>query len=204
MFVCTKLDNVIKSLPGRIIVTTSNGLSYNDEIDFGDGQKLFIDGASRKRHNAHSVGFVVWSGVDGIDVGVEALLHYSCMGNHDGMNVVDLGDGKVGYVVADEHILGWRSCGMYHSFEDWVFLRRQMVDSDFDGIIELGVETRTMSTGVRGGVATHVCGLSDQGISIGSDVYFEERLRSEYNFGWGEDFVVLPNHLILGYNVGRG
>ena len=185
----------MRTLKERVIVITDNDKGYSDSIDFG-GKKLYFDGGSRKHHYAHSVCEVVCSGIEGIEVGESVLVSYQAFGNFDDLNSVEIswyGRDRVGFVIGQEHVLGVVRDGDFEAFGDWVFLKSIKHEGD-GSLLTLGMDTR-IETNVKKGVGVYWSGGIDA--VRGDEIYFDERFRSEYEFGYGNKFIVLPKDLLL-------
>lgn len=188
----------MRTLKDRVIVITPNDKGYSDSIDF-DGKKLYFDGASRKHHHAHSVVEVVCTGIEGIEVGDKVLVSYQAFGNFDDINSVEIswyGRDRIGFVIGQEHILGVVRDGEFEALGEWVFLKP--IKHEVDGeLVTLGLDTR-IDTNVKKGVGTYWSGDIDA--VKGDEICFDERFRSEYEFGYSNKFIVLPKELLLWKN----
>ena len=70
--------------------------------------------------------------------------------------------------------------GDFEALGDWVFLKS--IKHESEGLVTLGMDTR-IETNVRKGVGIYWSGGIDA--VRGDEIYFDERFRSEYEFGYG-------------------
>lgn len=200
----------MKCIAGKVIIKLPNDKAWQNEIDFGNGQKLYIEGSLRVEHYAHSIGEVVVSGVDGLMTGEKVGLSYQALCNYDWVDchgkvtmVPEKAvarvfhnqfehEGETLFTIEKEHILCKISDEKYDGFGDWVLMKS--IKHESTGIIKtLGSDTRT-DTNIEQGVGVYVSG--DLPVKEGAILLFAEKFRSEYEFGYNNKFIVLKKDYI--------
>ena len=189
----------MKAIRNTVILKFKNNKAWQDEIDFGDGQKIYIEGSLKVEHNAHSVGEVVESGIDGINKGDKLGVSYQVLSNYDWIgqqrvfnNSFEM-DGDVLFIAGKDFILcKIKEDGSYEQFGEWILMKPVIHESKSE-ILTLGVDTRA-NTNVLSGEGEYVCGDIDA--KEGQRCLFQEKFRSEYSFGWKNDFIVLKKDYI--------
>ena len=164
---------------------------------------MYIDGTFNPEQWANSIGDVVASGVDGINVGDKVGLLYQAIFDYIWVgetrvhkNMLRMDDGSIYWLIDKSVVLCIIDGNDYKAFGEWSLLRP--IEAKVTHSLLIGVP-QVMAKGkyVKGEGRLVSSGEPIKGCEAGDVVMFEEKFRNTYEFGYKNEFIVLRSNILM-------